>query len=730
MYDESTNTLTKQLLLPEYQQEPQTHLYKAGDGDKEIKKSGGTTEKKEEKEETKEVRAGPSTSMTTTSTTTKQDNNEEEEEKNNPFAGDYTECTIHFNPSEPASFAHPTTTTLFYSKVIRRTSSSSPHLSSSSPSSLSSLFAIKNIFSFPMPHVIRYMLFSPKGTYLATYSWMDTRRPNKGNLFIFHTETGKLCCRALQAVWPALSWTADEEYLVRYTQGELQVLKGNQLHLSEPSSPSCHDNTSSSSFSLPPAMAATPTPTTMLADVFSSALSPVLSSLPIKIGKEKELEFSCAPSPGFPFLGVFKPFEEGQPAVFFIFRLPQMKEASDAFVHITFGRAEAATIMWSPSGKYVALLVKQSTSAAATPLASVGEEKSQQNGKKKTCGWGSGVAPTSLSSIAGGGGRGGAGGAGSNSYYGKLTVSIVDVRRRTVVDVKLKSVLGGGSSSATAAAAAHLDVVHDCCWRPRVVGRGSGGCSAGAEVDELLVIHGNMPRNRATLVNAADGLPLVSYGEGPRNMIRWSPDGRDLLVGGSGNLAGDYQFYSDCPDAARAFENDKAFPKPSSPPDQEQQKSRNGCIGEINEKCSVERWAPDNYHILFSTIFTRLRVDNKIVIAKKNGVKRLTEKFKALYGAYWVPPEETEEEEEEKKREMKKKGDEKEVYRPYRAASPKPLEAQTPKAQAYRPPGRVNTTALPSGVMSSNHSGSASTVVRSVGLIGGQVAVPTKKKRR
>lgn len=668
VYDEATNTLTTQSLLPQFQTtalaNPTSVIPAAA-----AKSEDGVT-------------AGiPS------------------EANEDPFHGDYTECTIHFNPAHPASFAHATTSTLYYSKVVRRRPASPP--------ALSALFGIQKIFQCTMPQIIRQMQFSPLGTYLVAYAWMDSKRLGEGNLYIFHTLTGTLCRRVVQGAWPALSWTADESYVVRYTQGELQVLEGNRLHLSDNPSTGTPNSTTAVKMCMGP--------------VSPGGLGKVLSSMPIRIAKEKEIEFSCSPFHGFPFVGVFIPFEEGHPASFSVFRLPQMKEEKDAFVQFSFGRAEAATVMWSPSGKYAALLVKQSTSSAAEKLTTTAIDQK----KSENRGWGSAFQPTALEPKGGNGGLTGSNGSSTNSYYGKLTLCIVDVTKRALIDVKLKSVLGGGSS--TAAAAANLDVVHDCCWRPK---QKRGG--PGSEVDKLLVIHANMPRNRATLVRASDGMPVLTFGEGPRNTIRWSPDGGDLLVGGSGNLAGDYQIYSDYPTTDTMGAGSANTFSLTHPAAKTTERSKEACVGEINEKCSVEKWAPDSYHVLFATIFTRLRVDNKIVIAKKNGVKRLTEKFKTLYGAYWIDPAVTEAHETSPKgnRATLPLGDaSKDVpsYPLYRAASPRPLEAVIPKPQVYRPPGAASAART---LTTAGSSRTGSTVVNPVGIVGGQVAAPKKRRKR
>lgn len=52
-----------------------------------------------------------------------------------------------------------------------------------------------------------------------------------------------------------------------------------------------------------------------------------------------------------------------------------------------------------------------------------------------------------------------------------------------------------------------------------------------------------MPRNKATLLDVKTKTVLAKFNEAPRNTALWSSNGKLLLLGGSGNLAGDYQVY-------------------------------------------------------------------------------------------------------------------------------------------------------------------------------------------
>ncbi|RNF13811.1 translation initiation factor 2A [Trypanosoma cruzi] len=90
-------------------------------------------------------------------------------------------------------------------------------------------------------------------------------------------------------------------------------------------------------------------------------------------------------------------------------------------------------------------------------------------------------------------------------------------------------------------------------------------------------------------------------------------------------------------------------------------------IGEFNEKSSVQMWAPDSHNFFCATIFTRLRIDNKLVFFKKNGEHLLTQKYPMLYGAHWVQTQDTR------------------LY-PVRSASPRKETDKSSKPQPYRPP--------------------------------------------
>ncbi|KPI85125.1 hypothetical protein ABL78_5818 [Leptomonas seymouri] len=486
----------------------------------------------------------------------------------NTYVGDYRECEIAFNPAHPNRFAHATTTTLTYTEVVEDTHAAADD---------ARRFSLRTIFSVPMPHVVVHLAFSPQGTYLVSYAVMDQKRTPDGNLSVFDSASGRLLRRGMQARWPAMLWTQDEEYVARPVQGWMHVLSG-KLDASSSASlsieaPEEEDEEEGEGEGVVPTEATANGP---------------LSKMNLMLAQDKEIEYAMAPAADRPMLALFKPFYKQRQATFSVHRLPNLHDG--LLYQGNFGRAETASLSWSPSGNYVALLVKS---------------ERDPSGK---------------------------------SYYGTVHLHIIDVMNRSITDVKLK---GEG------------ETVHDCQWGPAS--------------DELLVIHGKMPRNKCTLFNKS-GVALMTFGEAPRNMVSWAPNGSLFVVGGSGNLAGDYRFYTR-PQVGAAAASSKGANNATVPV-----ASSATCTGEFNEKCSYQFWAPDSYNFLCSTVFTRLRMDNKVVIVKANGARMLTQKYPTLYGAHWVA--------------MKAPSE-----FPARAVSPRATAEETPKPQAYRPPGGTSRAA-------------------------------------
>lgn len=495
------------------------------------------------------------------------------EDPNTCTTGDYRECEICFSRTDPTIFAHASTTHVRCSQVIADDAGG---------------FTVKLLLEVEVPHVVIDMAFSPKGTYLVTYAMMDAKRTPDGNLSVFDVATGRMVRRGVQTRWPAMVWTADEEFVVRPVQGWLHILPG----LLEPSV----------------------TSTSTTAATFNGSLA--LTKMDLMLAQDKEIEYATSPRDGLPILALFKPFYKNRPGTFMVYRLPNVRDGP--LFQVPFGRSESASIHWSNGGEHVALLVKS---------------ERDPSGK---------------------------------SYYGTVTLHLMDVLNRSFVDVKLK---GDG------------ETVHDCQWCPTA--------------EELLVIHGKMPRNKATLFSK-HGIPLMSFGEAPRNMALWAPNGSGFVVGGSGNLAGDYQFYTYKSGSTSA----------ASPTGSAVNVSPLSCTGEFNEKCSFHTWAPDSHNFLCATVFTRLRMDNKLVFTKNNGARVLTVKYPILYGAHWVsmdPPS---------------------AY-PVRSASPRPVGEEKPKSQPYRPPGGGATRAA---ALLRRLDGTAAQVAKPAGPVGATVIVKKKKK--
>ncbi|AYU77650.1 Eukaryotic translation initiation factor eIF2A [Leishmania donovani] len=515
----------------------------------------------------------------------------------NRYTGDYRECEVAFNPARPTCFAHATTTTLTYTEVIEDTAAAEDD---------ACRFSFKTLFTVSMPHVAVSLAFSPKGTYLVTYAMMDQKRTPDGNLSVFETAKGRLLRRGMQARWPAMIWTADEAYVVRPVQGCMHAMNGDL------------SSTASSSVLLEGTNEDNSEQQSDADHDGAAAVNGTLSKVDLMLAQDKEIEYATAPAEGRPMLALFKPFYKQRQATFCVYRLPQLREGP--LYQVNFGRAEAASLFWSPSGNYVALLVKS---------------ERDPSGK---------------------------------SYYGTVQLHIIDVMNRSITDVKLK---GEG------------ETVHDCQWSPTL--------------DELLVIHGKMPRNKCTLFNK-NGVAQMTFGDAPRNMAAWAPNGAQFVLGGSGNLAGDYQFYvrpQMAQVAGAGAGSNATVPVASSA----------ACTGEFNEKCSFQNWAPDSYNFLCSTVFTRLRMDNKIVVTKLNGARVLTCKYPVLYGAHWVAMHAPDE------------------Y-PARAASPRAAGEEMPKPQAYRPPGGTSRAAA-----LLRRDPEAAQKTKPTGPVGATV-VAQKKKRR
>ncbi|ORC86394.1 translation initiation factor 2A [Trypanosoma theileri] len=370
--------------------------------------------------------------------------------------------------------------------------------------------------------------------------------------------------------------------------------------------------------------------------------STVLAKLDLQLPQDKEMELSMSPS-NMPILAMFKPFHKQTQGTLFIYRLPNLLEGP--MYQVSFGRAESATLLWSGSGNHIALLVKC---------------ESDKSGK---------------------------------SYYGTVKFFLVDVGGRNLKEIKFPS----GES------------VHDCQWSPAA--------------DHVMVVHGTMPRNKTTLYDKT-GVALMTFGEAPRNVILWAPNGRFCVLGGTGNLAGDFVFYDLNPSSSTGksirnnnINNNNGVSNQNNLNINNINNNNNRganasssavalMTGEFNEKSSVQMWAPDSHVFLCATIFTRLRIDNKLVFYKNNGEHLLTQKYPILYGAHWVQTQETN------------------LY-PLRPASPRKETDKPAKPQPYRPP---HASAAAAALLRRPDS-SAPKPAKPAGPPGANIVVTKKKKR-
>ena len=118
---------------------------------------------------------------------------------------------------------------------------------------------------------------------------------------------------------------------------------------------------------------------------------------------------------------------------------------------------------------------------------------------------------------------------------------------------------------------------------------------------EFVVIEGR----QATLYNAKDCSVIFEFGDRAWNTIRWSRHGRFIMLGGFGNMVGDFTIW------------DRTYLKQ---------------IGSGNaHSAKYFEWAPDGIHFITASIFPWRRVDNEIKIWKYSGelVKKI--EFGELY---------------------------------------------------------------------------------------------------
>ncbi|ORZ34575.1 eukaryotic translation initiation factor eIF2A-domain-containing protein [Catenaria anguillulae PL171] len=137
--------------------------------------------------------------------------------------------------------------------------------------------------------------------------------------------------------------------------------------------------------------------------------------------------------------------------------------------------------------------------------------------------------------------------------------------------------------------------IHDLAWAPN--GR------------EFAVIYGFMPSKTMMFNYKAD--PVFDFGTAARNTLAFSPNGRILLIGGFGNLPGEFELW----DLSKTLK----LANLSSP------------------NATQITWSPDGRHLLTATLSPRLRVDNGWKVWHYRGVCVAKHDVKELFQIEWRP---------------------------------------------------------------------------------------------
>eukprot|EP00759_Apiculatamorpha_spiralis_P052345 PhF_6_TR5666/c0_g1_i2/m.8339/K15026/EIF2A; translation initiation factor 2A len=177
------------------------------------------------------------------------------------------------------------------------------------------------------------------------------------------------------------------------------------------------------------------------------------------------------------------------------------------------------------------------------------------------------------------------------SYYGQSGVVVINPKKRAYHRITLED----GASA------------HDVSWNPNS--------------EEFALVHGKMPNNDATIYDIK-GQPIFHFGTAPRNVVRWSPGGRLLVLGGTGSLNGEFTFW-DRPNLGKVG-------------------AMNGKLGSFTMKCSSYEWSPCSQYFMCAVVVTRMRADNKVCIFKYTGELVHTVALDNICQAQWYPlPSET-----------------------------------------------------------------------------------------
>ena len=516
---------------------------------------------------------------------------------------------------------------------------------------------------------ICHMALSPLETFLVVYRMRDAKRPTAGNMSVYNlaaivdsyrnsvaekknqtpssVATGLAVAAApalptpapsmscVQGAWPALVWTANEEYCIRHARGLLLLHEGAIGGDDDDDEDSANGPRCKIELQLPqnkePVFETPP----IILD--PSVVTPHSDKIPA-------LEQAAKALP--PLFALFKPHNKNQLATLGFYRLPMFREP---MYQIQLQRAEGAQLEWNRTATHLCVITKQEPER------------------------------------------------GDNSYYAKTTLMLVNIRDRKEIAIKFPGV-------ATIGAGATYEAVHDVKW-------------CGPRGDEFIVIHGTMPRNKATLYNDK-GQALYQFGEAPRNLSMWAPNGAMFVIGGTGSLVGEFQFYD------REGLDQK---KPAATPVQRTITGRpvsaaassssaadvGGKLGSFNEKSSEQTWSPDSRFVLCATIFGKLRIDNKYFVYKHNGERCCEVKFPteegSLHQALWVP---------------RPSG----FYGGPRAPSPTLAAATAPKPALFKARGAGN--AAISAALSRAPAPAGAVAARPAGLLPGENPVQQKPKKR
>lgn len=432
-----------------------------------------------------------------------------------------------------------------------------------------------------------HLMFSPLETFLVTYRMRDPKRPTEGNMAVYNLQTifenftsakkntsaPSPVLKCVQGAWPAIVWTPNEEYCVRYAKGLLMLHEG--IIKGGDDAADLEDGGEDEAVTSPNASKSSTGnngPRCKIELQLPQNKEPVFETAPLVVPvsdmipnthKIPALEQIAKALP--PLFVLFKPHNKNQPASLGVYRLPMFREP---MFSIQLQRAEGAHLEWNRNATHICVISKQET------------EK------------------------------------GDNSYYAKTNLVLVNLRDRKDLVVKFPGV-------STVGAGATYEAVHDVKWSPTR--------------DEFIVVHGTMPRNKATLYNDK-GQALFQFGEAPRNLSFWSPNGSMFVIGGTGSLVGEFQFYhrdgldNKTKPAITAGQRPSSAAAPSE---------LGGKLGSFNEKSSEQSWSPDSRFMLCSTVFSKLRIDNKFFVFKHNGERCCESKFKtedgSLYQATWIP---------------------------------------------------------------------------------------------